>query len=685
MIKHVGDTLAVCLAATFLAFLPLTPARAAEPSMVTTAEYTDVIAKVFPSIVKIEVIQTRPSDGHMIKTWSGGSGVIISAAGHVLTNFHVAETGVYYRCYLTDGTKLEASRVGEDALTDLAVLKLDLTALPKDTKLPVAVFGDSEAVIPGQTVFALGSPGFVSQSVTRGIVANPSLVLPEETAGEMLMHGENVGLLVRWIFHDAPIFHGNSGGALINVRGEVIGINELGLFNLSGAIPSNLAKSVADRLIAKGAIIRGWSGIGIQPRLESDGDKPGVLIADIAPGSPAEAAGLKAGDVITGVDGKPIDAAQEQAISQFYRVEAGHAPGETLTVAYERTGKPATVAVPLARREPAEADDVELQGWGAVVHDLTRSVVREEHLKDENGVWIENIRPAGPAGQAEPELHPGDVIVSVEGKPVTTVAALAQTTAALIKAEPSGKATVLVNVWRSGTLHSAIATLRTTNDHNVTPLARKSWLGASTQPLTVKLGQHLQITAEGGARLTRLYPGAPAEKAGLRVGDILLSVDGESVPERRNDDTEELARMIRQYRPGTEAKLSVWRDGKISEMPITFEAQPIPPDELPWWEDLQLEYSVRDIAFEDIIHLQLDPTTKGAILQTVTLAGWAYLGGLRTNDIVVRADSTPIQNAEDLKQARAEAVKSGRTWWVLQVLRDTETTFVEINLKPTHS
>src|SRR5262249_37609634 len=150
-------------------------------------------SKVFPAIVKIEAIQTRPSDGHLIKMWSGGSGVIISAEGHVLTNFHVADTGVYYRCYLTDGTKLEATRIGEDALTDLAVLKLDLSQRAKEAKaLTVATFGDSEAMVPGQSVFALGSPGFLSQSVTRGIVANPSLVLPEETAGEMVLHGENV-------------------------------------------------------------------------------------------------------------------------------------------------------------------------------------------------------------------------------------------------------------------------------------------------------------------------------------------------------------------------------------------------------------------------------------------------------------------------------------------------------------
>jgi serine protease Do len=244
---------------------------------------------------------------------------------------------------------------------------------------------------------------------------------------------------------------------------------------------------------------------------------------------------------------------------------------------------------------------------------------------------------------------------------------------------------VLVNVWRDGNLHSTVATLRTTNDHNVTPLARKAWLGISTQPLSTKIRKHLNIDAEGGARITRIFPGAPADKAGLKVGDVLLSVDGEPVPEKRLEDTDELDRMIRQYKSDSKATLSVWREGKIQDMVVSLEAQPIPPDELPWWEDLQLEFSARDIAFDDVIHLQIDPKTTGAFLQTVTLAGWAYLGGLRANDIVISADGTAIKNVEDLKNARAEAVKSGRTWWVLQVYRNTENTFVEINLKPTHS
>ena len=182
---------------------PAANAKPAGPVQVTPAE-DPMLTRVFPSIVRIEAIRLRPMDGRLTKQWTGGSGVIISKEGHVVTNCHVTEDGDFFRCYLYDGTHVEAKLVGQDAMTDLAVLQLDLSQRAKGAPaLVVTKFGDSGKLEAGQEVFALGSPGFLSQSVTRGIVANPSLVLPEQTAGKMFLRGEDVGMLVRWILHDA--------------------------------------------------------------------------------------------------------------------------------------------------------------------------------------------------------------------------------------------------------------------------------------------------------------------------------------------------------------------------------------------------------------------------------------------------------------------------------------------------
>lgn len=644
-----------------------------------------MLARVFPTIVRIEAIRLRPSDGRLTKQWSGGSGVLISKEGHLVTNCHVTEDGDFFRCYLYDGTQLEAKLVGQDALTDLAVLQLDLTQRVKGAPpLAIAAFGDSAKLTAGEEVFALGSPGFLSQSVTRGVVSNPSLVLPEQTVGRMLLRGEDVGLFVRWVLHDARIFGGNSGGPLVNARGEIIGINEIGVVSLSGAIPSNLAKAVAAEIIASGKVTRGWSGATVQPRLEADGEPVGVVVADVVADSPAAKAGLRAGDVILACDGHAIEGAEEKAVAHFNRLEAGQLPGREFVVDFKRGGTRQTLRLTLTGREPARLDDVHLPTWGAVVRDLTPKVARSERLPDARGVWLENIRPAGPAGQAEPMLRRQDVLVAVDGRPVNSVAELRALTTELMAGVPrTGTKPVVASVRRDGGVLSAVVELRAEDPRNVTPMVRKAWLGLASQPLTPKLATRLGIKSEGGARVTRIYAGTKAEAAGLRVGDVILAIDGAAVTARRPEDTDVLARQIRQYRAGTNAKVALWREGVRTELEVVLEEQPVPPAEMPWWQDPDLEFSVREIAFEDRVRLQLPAESKGAMVESAVAAGWAALAGLRSDDVIEQAGGAPIAGIEDLKRARAAA--DNKSWWVLLVRRRGQTQFVEINLKPTKS
>lgn len=644
-----------------------------------------MLARVFPSVVRIEVIRLRPSDGAMTKAWTAGSGAIITADGKVLTNCHVSEDAATFHCYLYDGRKIDAQLVGQDPLTDLAVLQLDLEQVRRGGgALPVAVFGDSDQLAPGDVVFALGSPGFLAQSATRGIVANPSLVLPEQTAGKMMLRGENVGMLVRWILHDARIFGGNSGGPLVNARGEIVGVNEIGVFNLGGAIPGNLARVVAAQLSAQGRVIRGWSGLTVQARLEADGPGRGVVVADVAENSPAAQAGMQAGDVVLAADGVAVEGAEEKAVAHYYGMETSRQPGTIFKLSYQRGPEARTAELTLAVREPARGDDVELRSWGAVVRDLTATVVREERLPDNRGVLLENIRPAGPAGQAEPELRRGDILIAVDGQPVADVAALRKLTESFFpEAESAATHPVTASVRRNGAVLSAVVELRNTNPRRVTPIALKAWLGAESQPLTPKLNQRLGIkSAEGGARLTRIYPGTEAEKAGLRVGDVVLALDGAVVTARRAEDSDVLARQIRQYKAGTSAVFSLWREGAKIELPVVLEVQPKPAAEMPWWEDIRLEFAVREPAFDDRVRLQLPADAVGLLVESAKAAGWAALAGLRGDDLILKAGGTPVATVDALRQARDEALRAGQTWWVLQVRRDGQTAFIEINLTP---
>jgi serine protease Do len=646
-------------------------------------ENTEMLAKIFPSIVRIEAIREQPRDGRLTKAWVGGSGVIVSKEGYLLTNCHVAEDANYYRCYLYDGEMVEAVRIGQDPMTDLAVLKLDLSQRAKDAPpLQVANFGDSDKLIPGNVVYALGSPGFLSQSSTRGIVANPSLTM-SENIGPMMLRGENVGMLVHWILHDATIYGGNSGGPLVNAKGEVIGINEIGVVSLSGAIPSNLARDVADQIIKNKRVIRGWSGITVQEQLESIG-KTGVVVADVAEGSPAAAAGIKAGDVITAVGGTTIAGEKEKAVAHYYRLETAKAPGTELAIDFQRGTAKQSAKVKVAERELAQADDKEFKAWGAVFRDLTRDLARDARLPEKKGVWIQNIRPGGAAGQAEPDLRVQDVLVAVNGQPVNTIADLVAITEKLVPEEMTGFKSVLASIRRDGALLNSVVELRLTSPKNITPQARRAWLGITSQPLTPKLATQLGIKADGGARVTRVHPGTKAEAAGLKVGDVILAVDGQEVNARRQEDSDVLSRMIRQYRAGTEAKFSLWREAgenKRVELSVVLEPQPTPAAEMPEWEDLKLEYEVRDMAFDDRVRLQLPVGMSGVLVSSVVSAGWASLAGLRSDDLILEIDGTKVATIAELQRARNAVVNAGKPHLVMLVYRRGETGFIEISLK----
>jgi serine protease Do len=196
------------------------------------------LSEVYKAIVRIEVISEKGSGGRMMKSRSTGSGVIISKDGIVITNHHVAGKATRLTCRLYNGEEIMADLIGADAMTDLAVLKLRLEERKNlADNLTVAKFGNSAEVKVGDTCYAMGSPAGLSQSITRGIISNLAMISPFR--GSFRLDGENVGELVRWLGHDAIIFPGNSGGPLVDVNGRIIGINEVGIGSLGGAIPAN--------------------------------------------------------------------------------------------------------------------------------------------------------------------------------------------------------------------------------------------------------------------------------------------------------------------------------------------------------------------------------------------------------------------------------------------------------------
>ncbi len=638
-------------------------------------EIDRAVAGVYPALVRISVVMEKPSGGRMRKFRGSGSGTIISKDGYVLTNYHVAGRATRIVCRMSNREEVEARLVGRDPMTDLALLKLDLSTRRSKTPLPVARFGDSDTVRVGDTVLAMGSPAGLSQSVTLGIVANAEMVLP---GGRLQQAGENVGALVRWIGHDAVIFPGNSGGPLVNLAGEIIGVNEIGVGSLGGAIPGNLAKSVAEQLIKNDTVKRVWTGLQCQPLLKNMPDVKGVLVAGVAKESPAAKAGVQPGDVITHFDGVAVHSRTREEMPLFNRVVLSTPVGKKVAIDVLRDGKNKTFSLTTVVREPAQGKSRELRRWGITAANLTRASARAHRRPDKNGVLVGSIRSGGPASEAKPALKAGDVIVKVGDTPVTNLADLIAVTDKITRGKDQPQPTLVAFERRK---YKALTVIRIGSpaDEDKPERAKKAWLGVSTQVLTRELGKALGLKGKHGVRVTRVYPETTAAEADIQVGDILLKLDGQVISARQPEDTEVFDYLVRQYKIGAEVDLSIVRDGKPKTLTVRLEGRPKPPSELKRYKHEDFEFAARDLAFADKVNREpSERKNKGVRIASVQSAGWAALAGLATGDILLKVDGQEVADIAGLKKIMKKIRETKPRQVVFFVRRGIHTRFVEL-------
>ncbi len=651
-----------------------TPPPAATPAV--RAAIDRAVQSVYPALVRIDVVTTSTSDGRLRKHRASGSGTIISPDGYVLTNHHVAGKATRIVCRLSDRTELEAQLIGTDAMTDLAILKLDLSALGEDpAPLPVAQFGDSDALRVGDTVLAMGSPAGLSQSVTAGIVSNTEMIPPH---GAMFqLDGEPVGLLVRWIGHDAVIYPGNSGGPLVDLEGRIIGVNEIGIGSLGGAIPANLARNVAQQLIEGQCVQRSWTGMQMQPLLKSMNGTEGVLVAGVIEGSPAETAGVQSGDIVQSFDGVKVHAAVPEELPALNRLVLGTPIGKDVTVEVLRDGEAKSFTLALAAREPAQHPEREIKDWGLTVRDLTLLESLNRRRSDSNGVLVDSVRPSGPASEAKPSLYRGDIIVRVGDHDVKDLDALRRVTADITR-DASAPVPTLVAFDRG--LERMLTVVEIGHkDPEPKPIeSKKAWLGVETQVLTRNLARALGLVGKKGVRVTRVLPHTTAETAGLQVGDILLKLDGEVIPAQVEEDREVFEHRIRQYRIGSQVELTGVRDGEPLTIAATLEDRPLPEAELQQYTDESFEFAVRELGFRDRTDRELAPEEMGVIVRSVEPAGWAALAGLYSGDIISRIGGEAVRDVEHLEAIMQRIVEAKPKRVVFFVRRGIHTAFIEL-------
>lgn len=623
------------------------------------------VDSVYPALVRVEVVSEHSAQGRMQKVRGSGSGAIISQEGHVLTNHHVAGKATRIICRLANREEIDAELVGTDILSDLAILKLDLSSRRDASPLPVAMLGDSSKVRVGDTVLAMGSPAGLSQSVTLGIVSNTEMIPPR--SGGFQLDGENVGELVRWIGHDAVIYPGNSGGPLVDLDGRIIGVNEVGIGSLGGAIPSSIAERVAAEIIGFGEVRRSWIGVNAQPLLKTMQGERGVLVGGVIDGSPAAKAGIQAGDVITSFNGAGIDAFSDEDIPLFNAIVFSTPIGTDVAVEGRRGPEAVTWTVTTETREGAVGQPRELKNWGITARNFTRISALVNRRADKSGVQVESVMAGGPAREAKPALADGDVIVKIGEQAVSDIDGLREATAALLagkdKPEP-----VLVTYDRDGEQVLTVVSVGPEEPRTKPKRSEKAWIGIDTQVLSRELADVLGLKGKKGVRVTRVHGGTTAAAAGLQVGDVILKLDGQVINASRPEDGSLFANLIRQYDVDSEVELAVQRGADSETVPVPLQARPVSSDELDEYEDPDFEFTARELAFEDKVERRLQENARGVLLSKVDGSGWAELAGLASGDILLTVAGKPVNGLDDLKAIMVE-IKASRPRQVVFFVR----------------
>jgi serine protease Do len=431
-----------------LSFVAAVPAQ----SMRGLPDFTDLYEQQSPAVVSIDVTQTikrpqlpdlseddpfyeffrrfgqipRGRERPPVEQQSVGSGFILSSDGLILTNAHVVDEATEVLVKLSDKREFRAKVIGTDKRTDVALIKIDATGLPKVT------IGDAEKLKVGEWVAAIGKPFGLENTITAGIVSAKGRDLPQENN------------LVPFIQTDVPINPGNSGGPLFNMKGEVVGINSL-IFSRTGvymglafAIPIDVAMNVAKQLQEKGRVTRGRIGVQIQEVTKETADAfglpkaTGALVNSVEKGGPADKGGVESGDIILKAEGRTVNSS-----SELPRIITQMRPGTKITLQVWRKGTAKDIPVTVAelkeedtqkasRRQPPQGKEkAKPNRMGLVLSDLNDEQKKELDIK--SGVLIEDI-----TGSARGNIQPGDVILAVINKGVSIDAKSAEQVNALI-------------------------------------------------------------------------------------------------------------------------------------------------------------------------------------------------------------------------------------------------------------
>ena len=630
--------------------------------------------RIYPALVNINVVSRSFISGRTVRVRGAGSGTIISPEGHVLTNYHVARDALRIVCTLPSGEQIRADIVGDDPPTDLSVLKLrlDERADPKQP-LPHARLGDSDELKVGAHVIAVGNPLSLSSSMTLGIVSNPRRVFAQGGRLQDLDFGSGnkTGMFTVWIQHDALILPGNSGGPLVNLRGEIVGVNTRGGNGYGFASPSNLVKEVVNQIRTHGEVRRGWIGVSLLP-VAKLGHREGVLIASVSPDSPASRAGVKPGDILLSLGGMATTCRFLEEVPLQYGTIASLAAGTTIKAMVLRDGEKKTLEVTVEPMAKFVGKQIEMRNLGITLQNITRPMARARRYPDQKGVLITGIRAGQVFEEAKPKIRVGDVVLRVGDAPVTGIKSFQ-------KAITDGKAGEVAVVFRRDR-EILVTLVKLEKDRPKKPGGElaKPWIGIKTQVLTPKVAKALRMKGRKGYRITEVYPWTRASEVGLKAGDILLAVDDEKLGAYRPQDAKDFKNLIEDLSIGEEVELTILRDGREMKKEIELEESPASALDAKTAKNKEFEFKVRELTFMDRIKKKLAKDQQGVLVTEVTNGGWASIAGLRKGSIISAINGLEVTDVKSFKKVMAGIMAERPRIVKVFLLRGYRTTFVFI-------
>jgi serine protease Do len=375
--------------------------------------------------------------------------------------------------------------------------------------------------------------------------------------------------------------------------------------------------------------------------------------------------------------GKDVLVRYAEEIPLLNQMVAALPVGQEVEMVVLHEGKEKTLKLRTAQREQTELKTFELKQWGITARDISALAAREMKLKSRDGVLVTSVRTGGPGNDAKPPVEASDVLAEIDGAPVRNVAEMQQITDKLTAGKSKPVPARLGFQRRTEQLLTVVKVgIKEIEDPGLE--AQKAWLPVTVQAITRDLAEQLGSPGLNGVRLTQVYTNSAAEKAGLKVGDLLLALDGEAIQASQPGDEEVLNTMVRQYKIGTSATLSVLRGADKLSLPVELVRSPKLEREMKKYRDEDFEFTARDMTFFDKVREDWPQERPGALITEVKDGGWAALGRLNTGDIIVAVDRQSVSDVSSLKEIlKRVAVEKPKTV-VLRVERGIHTMYLEL-------